>query len=98
VLNAWVLVAELLKAGKAQAAETSEKDKGALTAVLMMVILFVYTLILPIITYIPATILLMMVTMWLFRERRKVLLVAVPVIFTVLLYVVFTFALKISLP
>ena len=98
VLNIWILIAELLKASKTQAAETGEKDKGALRALLMMVILFIYTLILPIITYIPATIILLVVTMWLFNERRKLLLICMPVGFTLFLYLVFTYALKISLP
>ena len=98
VLNAWILIVELIKAGKAQAAETGEKDRGPLRALLMMVILFVYTLVLPIITYIPATIILLVVTMWLFNERRKLLLICMPVGFTMFLYLVFTYALKISLP
>ena len=98
VLNAWILIVELIKASKAQAAETGEKDTGVLRAVLMMVILFAYTLILPVITYIPATIILLFLTMWLFNERNKLLLVCMPVGFTLFLYLVFTYALKISLP
>lgn len=98
VLNVWILIVELLKASKAEAKETGEKDKGALRVVLMMAIIFVYTLLLPIITYIPATILLLFAAMWLFQERRPLLLIGMPVGFTVALYLVFTFALKISLP
>ena len=51
VLNAWILIVELRKASKAEAKESGEKDKGTLRVVLMMVVLFIYTLILPIITY-----------------------------------------------
>lgn len=98
VLNVWILIVELLKASKAEAKETGEKDKGALRVVLMMAIIFAYTLLLPIITYIPATILLLFAAMWLFQERRPLLLVCVPVGVSVVLYLVFTFALKISLP
>ena len=97
-LNVWILIVEVLKASKAEAKETGEKDKGALRVVLMMAILFVYTLVLPIITYIPATILLLAVTLWLFQERKPLMLICVPVGISLALYAVFTFALKISLP
>ena len=98
VLNVWILIVELLKASKAEAKEAGEKDKGTLRVVLMLVILFAYTLLLPIITYIPATILLLFATLWLFEERKPLLLICMPVGFTLALYAVFTFALKISLP
>ena len=98
VLNVWILIGELLKVSKAEAKESGAKDKGTLRVVLMMAALFIYTLILPIITYIPATILLLFVTLWLFGERKPLLLICMPVGFTLVLYAVFTFALKISLP
>ena len=45
-----------------------------------------------------ATILLLVVTLLLFGERKPLLLICMPVGFTLALYAVFTFALKISLP
>lgn len=98
VLNVWILIAELIKVGKTQAEDAGEKDKGGLRVLLMIVTIFAYTLLLPIITYIPATIILLFLTMRLFNERRKLLLVCMPVGFTMFLYTVFTYALKISLP
>ena len=97
-LNIWTLINEILKASKVETAETGEKNKEIWRVVLMVAVLFAYTFILPIITFIPATIILLVISMLMFNERRKVLLVVAPVVITLILYGLFTFALKIFLP
>lgn len=66
--------------------------------VLEIVALLVYSFVMEYIGFIIGTIALMVVTMLLLGEKNKLLLVAVPVGFTAFLYVVFQYALKITIP
>ena len=84
-LNIWVFISEILAAGK-------------LVVVLEIVALLVYSFVMEYIGFIIGTIALMVVTMLLLGEKNKLLLVAVPVGFTAFLYVVFQYALKITIP
>ena len=99
-LNIWVFISEILAAGKRQAAETQDAkaNRGALVVVLEIVALLVYSFVMEYIGFIIGTIALMVVTMLLLGEKNKLLLVAVPVGFTAFLYVVFQYALKITIP
>ena len=98
-LNIWVFISEILAAGKRQAAETQDPkaNRGALV-VLEIVALLVYSFVMEYIGFIIGTIALMVVTMLLLGEKNKILLAAVPVGFTAFLYVVFQYALKITIP
>ena len=99
-LNIWDFISEILAAGKRQAAETQDAkaNRGALVVVLEIVALLVYSFVMEYIGFIIGTIALMVVTMLLLGEKNKLLLVAVPVGFTAFLYVVFQYALKITIP
>lgn len=100
VLNLWVFISELIAAGKRQAEETKDpsQNKSAMIVLIEIASLIVYTFIIDIVGFIIATIALMVVTMLLLGEKNKILLAAVPVGFTAFLFVVFQYALKISLP
>ena len=107
LLTAWIilcvttLITDVMEAGKAEAVKTGNEEahkKGILFTIVLIALLFVYFFIIDYIGYIISTIALLIISMFLFGERRKLLLVAVPVIFTLLMYVVFTYALKIQLP
>lgn len=99
-LNLWVFISELIAAGKRQAEETKDPSQNKSVVIVLVEIasLLIYTFIIDIVGFIIATIALMLVTMLLLGEKNKILLAAVPVGFTVFLFVVFQYALKISLP
>lgn len=99
-LNIWVFISEIISAGKRQAEETNDpkSNRGALVVVLEIAALVVYAFVMEYIGFIIATIALMVVTMLLLGEKNKILLAAVPVGFTAFLYVVFQYALKITIP
>lgn len=99
-LNVWVFISELIAAGKRRTEESgkTEGSKSTLIVLIEIAALIVYSFVLEYIGFIIATIALMLVTMLLLGERNKILLAAVPVGFTAFLYVVFQYALKITIP
>lgn len=101
-LNIWVFISEVMAAGKRQGREPTEevkgKSKGVFLVAALMALIFVYTLILEHVGFVLSTSALLLAAMLLFGERNKIMVVAVPVGFTAALFVVFQYALKITLP
>lgn len=81
---------------------TEEDPKAArwdiVKVIILIVAVFLYSLVLSKIGFIISTALLMLLAGILYGQRNKVLLISVPVLFPILLYVVFRFALRIYLP
>lgn len=63
-----------------------------------VIAIFVYVFIVGKITFIPATVLLLAALLLLFGQRKPLICIAVPVGFTLAIYAIFEFALKIDLP
>lgn len=98
-LNIWVLISELIAAGKREATESNPERKKSIGIVLIEIAsLIIYTFVIDYIGFIIGTIILMFITMLLLGEKNKILLAAIPIGFTAFLFVVFQYALKISLP
>lgn len=63
-----------------------------------VIAIFAYVFVLDLVTFIPATIVLLVLLLLLFGQRKPLVLIAVPVGFTLAIYAIFEFALKIDLP
>lgn len=95
-----VLISELSAAGKsAAAAETDPKARMDVIKVLALVLVIAgYVLLFDRLGFILTTILMMLIANALYGQRNKILAVSISVVFPVLLYLVFRYALKIMLP
>lgn len=87
-----------VKAPVAKKTKTPEKGNDRWVILLVVIISSVYIVLLPILGYLLMTPLLMASLLWLFRERRWLNVIAISVVFTALLYVIFNNLLKVYLP
>ncbi len=102
IMGICILISELLKARKSSLAEhdteAKEKRKDTFYPIAMMVIILVYTLVLEYLGFTICTILLIAGAMLLFGSRNKILLVTIPIGFSVFLFMTFRYVLLINLP
>jgi len=101
IVGVYILITELRKASKSKPAEnedSKEERKKVFYPIALMVMILVYTLVLEYFGFIICTILLTAGAMLLFGSKNIKLIVAVPVAFSVFLFVTFRYVLLINLP
>jgi len=102
IMGIIIFISELLKARKSSPvkkdAEAKEKRKDSLYPIVMMVLILIYTLALDYLGFTICTALLTAGAMLLFGSRSKILLITVPVAFSLFLFLVFRYVLLINLP
>ena len=97
-----VSVQELRAASQAAATGSEQPDRLAPIDIKriigFIVAVIAYVMLLGTVTFIPATIVLLLVLLLLFGLRKPLICIAVPVGFTLAIYAIFEFALHIDLP
>lgn len=103
IVGIYTLIVELMKSSKSVPAkneqdEANNERKDKFTVLIMMILILIYTLLLESVGFIICTIVLIAGSMFLFGSRNKILLLAIPVVFSVFLFAVFRYVLLINLP
>ena len=99
VSNVIILIMEIRKALKEEPEPMDPLEKKSLIiSVFMMAVIFLYGFAIDYLGYIISNIILMVIGLWVFGERKWKVLVIVPVVVTLLLYVIFKHGLMVSLP
>ncbi len=95
IFGIWLMASAFVGRGQA----TAEFDSNGMTAKLsLLAIVLAYTFLLPIATFLPSTVLLIVVVMRLFGEKSLFKIIATSIIVTAAIYYIFGVQLKIPLP